>query len=89
MIISGQSPDDQTPEGKLRKIMQDRQNMQMGRSGASYLMRPKQTPPAMGQPGTAPQPTLQQLQGVGGNACPTCGAPMNSSNTEEEMGNAS
>jgi|SRR5665213_3365298 len=34
--------------------------------------------PKMGQPGTAPQPTMQQLQGVGGSSpsCPTCGAPM-------------
>lgn len=30
--------------------------------------------PKMGQPGTAPQPTMQQLKGMGGNTpCPTCG----------------
>jgi hypothetical protein len=34
--------------------------------------------PKMGQAGTAPQPTMQQLTGAGGPSasCPTCGAPM-------------
>jgi hypothetical protein len=87
MIISGQTPSNQTPEAKMR---QDQQMMQIGQKGASYLKRPQQQPniPAMGQPGTAPQPTMQQLMGAGGiqSACPTCGGQMNSSNTDEEMG---
>ena len=34
--------------------------------------------PKMGQPGTAPQPTMQQLTGMGGQSatCPTCGGPI-------------
>ena len=87
-----QSPQQQGPFQQSQQQMQ--QSMQAGnqigsmiKKGASYL-KPQPQAPAMGQPGTAPQPTMQQLTGAGGasSQCPTCGAPMNSSNTDEEMG---
>ena len=92
-----QSPQQQ-PQGPFQQSQQQmQQSMQAGnqiggmfKKGASYLMgkQPQAQPPAMGQPGTAPQPTMQQLTGAGGasSQCPTCGAPMNSSDTSEEMG---
>ena len=92
-----QQSSQQQPQGPFQQAQQNmQQSMQAGnqlgsaiKKGASYLKpQPQAQPPAMGQPGTAPQPTMQQLTGAGGasSQCPTCGAPMNSSNTDEEMG---
>ena len=90
MIISDQTPANQTPQGKLQQMIQDRQNMQMGQKlgqGASYLknkaaMATMPNHPMMGT-GTRPMGQVPQLSGAGGasmgtnNACPTCGGPMN------------